>query len=107
MSDHGLPGPVFESRAGFFIVTFYGPGDGLLDLEPEEGVTDLTEIGLNERQIEALRQMVNERRVLVTDEYARLFRISRATAYRDLNDLVLRGLAMRRGRGRSTSYEAG
>jgi len=107
MSDHGLPGPVFESRAGFFIVTFYGPGDELLDLAPEEGVTDLTEMGLNERQIEALRQMVNERRVLVTDEYARLFGISRATAYRDLNNLVVRGLAVQRGRGRSTSYEAG
>ncbi|MGB5933496.1 MAG: helix-turn-helix domain-containing protein [Anaerolineae bacterium] len=107
MRDYGLPEPVFESRAGFFRVTFHGPGDQLLDLVPEEGVMDLREIGLNERQIEALRQMVNERRVLVTDEYSRLFGISRATAYRDLNDLVGRGLVVRRGRGRSTSYEAG
>lgn len=107
MKDHGLPEPVFESVAGFFRVTFFGPGDQLLDLVPEEGVTDLREMGLNDRQIEALRQMVNERRVLVTDEYARLFGISRATAYRDLNDLVLRGLAVRRGRGRNASYEAG
>jgi len=44
----------------FFAVTFYGPGDRILDLIPEEGVTDLRALGLNERQIEALRLMVNE-----------------------------------------------
>ena len=105
MSDHGLPEPVFESRAGFFIVTFFGPGDRLLDLAPEEGVTDLTEIGLNERQIEALRQMVNEGRALTRREYASLFEISRTMAYYDLNDLVQRRLVTRRKRGRSTYYE--
>lgn len=107
MRDHGLAEPVFESRAGFFRVIFFGPGDQLLDLAPEEGVTDLREIGLNKRQIEALRQMINERRGLRTDQYAKLFRTSRATAYRDLNDLVIRGWAVRVGGGRSASYEAG
>lgn len=41
-------------------MTFWGPGDRILDLIPRAGVTDLRELGLNERQIEALRLMVNE-----------------------------------------------
>lgn len=105
MKDHGLPEPEFESLAGFFRVTFYGPGDQLLDLVPEEGVTDLREIGLNERQIEALRQMINEGRTLTLREYRSQFEISRGMAYYDLNDLVQRGLVTRRGRGRGTYYE--
>jgi len=106
MRDHGLAEPVFDLRAGFFRVTFHGPGDQLLDLAPEEGITDLSEIGLNERQIEGLRQMINEARVLTTREYASLFKVSRKMAYLDLNDLVERGLAARRGRGPSTHYRA-
>lgn len=106
MRDHGLAEPVFDSRAGFLRVTFHGPGDQLLDLVPEEGVTDLREIGLNERQIEALRQMINEGRALTTREYASLFKVSRKMAYLDLNDLLERGLATRRGRGPGTHYRA-
>lgn len=30
-------------------MTFHGPGDRILDLIPEEGVTDLRALGLNER----------------------------------------------------------
>lgn len=106
MEDHGLAGPEFESLAGSFRVTFYGPGDQLLDLVPEEGVTDLREMGLNERQIEALRLMINERRVLKTGEYVALFKVSRKMAYLDLNDLMERGLARRGGRGPGTHYRA-
>ena len=31
-------------------MTFYGPGDRILDLVPRAGVVDLRELGLNERQ---------------------------------------------------------
>ncbi len=41
-------------------MTFWGPGDRILDLVPRIGVVDLRGLGLNERQIEALRLMVNE-----------------------------------------------
>jgi len=34
MKDYGLPEPSFEEEAGFFKVTFYGPGDGILELTP-------------------------------------------------------------------------
>ena len=60
MREHGLAEPVFEDLGSFFAVTFYGPGERILDLIPEEGVVDLRELGLNERQIEALQLMVNE-----------------------------------------------
>jgi len=60
MRERGLPEPVFEEIGHTFRVTLHGPGDRILDLIPEEGVTDLRALGLNERQIEALRTMVNE-----------------------------------------------
>ena len=65
-------------------MTFFGPGERILDLIPRAGVTDLRELGLNERQIEALRLMVNEGRELSNKEYREVFGISRPTAARDL-----------------------
>jgi len=38
--EHGLAEPHLEDLDDFFAVTFYGPGDRILDLIPEEGVTD-------------------------------------------------------------------
>lgn len=37
MREHGLAEPVFEELGSFFAVTFYGPGERILDLIPEEG----------------------------------------------------------------------
>jgi ribosomal protein S30 len=84
MREHALAEPVFEELGSFFAVTFYGPGERILYLIPEEGVVDLRELGLNERQIEALRLMANERRELSNKEYRELFSVSRPTAARDL-----------------------
>ena len=69
MKEHGLPEPVFEEIGQTFRVTFYGPGDRILDLIPEEGVTDLRALGLNERQIEALRLTVNKGQELNNADY--------------------------------------
>ena len=88
MREHGLAEPVFEDLGSFFAVTFYGPGERILDLIPEEGVVDLRELGLNERQIEALRLMVNEGQELSNKEYRKMFGVSRQTATRDLRGLV-------------------
>ena len=65
---HGLPEPVFEEIGQTSKVTFQGPGERILDLIPEEGVTDLRELGLNKRQIEVLRLMVNEGRYWDNEE---------------------------------------
>ncbi|MBC8263359.1 MAG: hypothetical protein H8E47_04460 [Anaerolineales bacterium] len=104
MKAHGLPEPVFEEIGQTFKVTFQGPGERILDLIPEEGVTDLRELGLNERQIETLRLMVNEGRVLANRDYRELFGVSNRIAANELKALVRHGLAQQMGRGRSTRY---
>jgi ATP-dependent DNA helicase RecG len=106
MREHGLREPVFEEVGQTFRVTFYGPGEDILDLIPEEGVTDLQELGLNERQVEALRLMVNEGEEMTNRQYREMFDISYRTAARDLNDLVDTDQARQIGKGRSTRYVA-
>jgi len=106
MREHGLAEPHLEELDGFFAVTFYGPGERILDLIPEEGVTDLRAVGLNERQIEALRLMVNEGRELSNTDYRRLFNVSRNTTSRDLQALVETGWVKVTGIGRGTRYRA-
>jgi ATP-dependent DNA helicase RecG len=107
MRAHGLPEPAFEELGHSFRVRFTGPGDRILDLVPEEGVTDLRTAGLNDRQVEALRLMVNEREEMSNERYRSLFDVAARTALRDLEGLVERGLAARRGTRRSTRYVAG
>jgi ATP-dependent DNA helicase RecG len=106
MRAHGLPEPRFEAGPGWFRVTFPGPGEHILDLIPEEGVTDLRSLGLNERQIEALRLMVNEGRELTNKEYRQLFGVTNVTAFRDLSQLVKVGQAKVIGSGRGRKYRA-
>lgn len=88
MKNHGLGDPKFEEKAGFFKVTFYGPGDNILDLVPEEGETDLKALGLNERQVKALALMVNDGKVFTNEDYRDAFQASPRTATRDLTELV-------------------
>jgi ATP-dependent DNA helicase RecG len=106
MRAHGLPEPRFEAGPGWFRVTFPGPGEHILDLIPEEGVTDLHALGLNERQIEALALMVNEGQTMTAGKYAQLFGVDRRTAQRDLGKLVVKGQARRIGQGASTAYQS-
>ncbi len=106
MREHEMEEPAFEEIGEAFRVTFYGPGEDILDLIPEEGVTDLRELGLNERQIEALRLMVNADEEMTNRRYRELFDITYRTAVRDLNELVEKGQARRVGQGRGTRYIA-
>jgi len=105
MREHGLKEPVFEES--FFKVSFYGPGERILDLIPRAGVVDLRELGLNERQIEALRLMVNEGREMTSTLYQEMFGVSRNTASRDLARLVDTGWVKRLGTRRGSRYVAG
>jgi len=104
MREHGLAEPFFEDLGNFFAVTFYGPEERILDLIAEEGVVDLRELGLNERQIEALRLMVNEGMDFTNERYRERFNVSQATAYRDLLQLVEKDLIQDRGRYRDKVY---
>jgi ATP-dependent DNA helicase RecG len=91
MAEHGLAEPHLKDVGDFFAVTLCGPGDRILDLIPEEDVTDLRALGLNERQIEALRLMVNGGKELSNTDYRQLFNVSKNTASRDLQALAKTG----------------
>jgi len=109
MANHGLKPPEFSELGDFFRVTFYGPQDKILDLVPsipEERQTNLKKLGLNERQIEALRMMVNEGKVMTNREYRKLFSVTNKTASTDLNGLVKFEMAKCEGSGRNVRYFA-
>ena len=69
-------------------------------------MTDPRSLGLNERQIEALRLMVNEGKELSNADYRQLFNVSKNTASRDLQALVRTGWVRVEGIGRGTRYRA-
>ena len=106
MRAHGLQEPLFREDGEFFKVTFYGPGEKILELaKPQRGV-DLKEMGLNDRQIEALRLMINEKQIFTNRRYRNVFKVTNKTAATDLNFLVKKGMAQVKGRGRSVEYLA-
>ncbi len=100
---HGLKEPDFAEIAGGFMVTFYAPKD-ILSLIPEKGKVDLDALGLNKRQIEALRLMVNEGEAFTNQKYREKFGISNKTAADDLKGLAKAGQISSEGKGRSTRY---
>ena len=65
--------------------------------------TEASVVGLNPRQIRALEFLLQEPR-LTTALYSQWNQVSRATAQRDLADMLSRGLLERRGVGRGTYY---
>lgn len=109
MKNHGLSSPEFLEEGDSFVAKFYGPGDKILDLVPdipEERQIDLKKIGLNERQIEALRLMVNEKQIINNELYQKIFKVSRRTAVRDLQELVKLKQIKCEGTGKGTKYKA-
>lgn len=106
MRQHGLPEPIFQEIGQTFCVTFTGPGERILDLIPEAGVTDLRPLGLNERQVQALALMVNEGKELTNRQYREMFGVAKNTALRDLDGLVRTGWVRQVVKGRSSGYQA-
>jgi predicted HTH transcriptional regulator len=109
MKAHGLSDPEFSEEGDFFVVKFFGPGDKILDLVPsipEYRQTDLKELGLNERQIEALRLMVNEKAVFSNKTYRDQFKVSNQTFVRDMKLMVELDQIRNIGKGRSLKYLA-
>ena len=109
MEGHGLKPPIFSQPGDFFRVSFYGPGEGILDLVsnvPEERQIDLRKLDLNKRQIEALRLMVNNDKVFTNALYQETFQISRRTALRDLRGLVEVDQVRMLGVGKGAKYKA-
>ncbi len=109
MKAHGLSEPEFSEEGDFFVVKFYGPGDKILDLVssiPEHRQTDLKELGLNDRQIEVLRLMVNEKIAFSNKMYRKHFKVSNQTFVRDMRLMTEIGQIRSIGKGRSLKYLA-
>lgn len=109
MKGRGLVEPEFLEEGDFFVVKFYGPKEKILDLVsgiPEGRKTDLKELGLNERRIEALRLMVNEKKTFSNKEYRQRFKVSNQTYVRDMRTLSKLGFVVSEGRGRGLKYRA-
>lgn len=106
MKEYGLEKPEFEEIDDLFKVTFFGPGEDILEMISDERGQDLREEGLNERQIRVLERMVNEGEEMTNKKYRELFDISKKTANRDLNGLLEKNFIERHGSGRSVYYSA-
>ena len=109
MVEHCLKEPELSEEGDYFVVKFFGPGDKILDLVsdiPDERKTDLKELGLNDRQIYALRLMVNNSKVFTNKIYQDIFKVSRNTASRHLNEMVELNQIQKIGKGRYTKYKA-
>jgi len=108
MRDHGLDNHKLDQRDGYFKVTLPGP-DGNFDrlrtpVDTKVLVPPSIEAQLNERQKQIIVQVQQEGKV--TSGWCRgTFGVTYNTAYRDLSDLVKRGLLVQRGKGRATRYE--
>lgn len=109
MQEHGLKPPAFNLEDETFIVTFYGPGENissLVDNITEKTIDLKEEVKLNDRQIKALKMMINHNKVYTNKSYTEEFQVSRYTASRDLKGLVEKEQAYIIGKGKSTKYKA-
>ena len=93
--EAGLPEPEFRQEGGQFVMTMW-----------RDWLTDevISQVNLNERQLEALAIARREGR-LTNSRYQEVTGASRATAKRDLADLVSKDILVARGAGRGAYYE--
>ena len=63
----------------------------------------LSELGIQERQLDALLYFKNQKSIL-TSEYSKKYNIVDRTARRDLLELVEKGLLIREGEKKSSKY---
>lgn len=109
MKGHGLAEPEFLEEGNFFVVKFHGPGDKILDLVPsipKERQIDLRELGLNGRQIEVLRLMLNEKRTFTIRQYIKTFKITDKTARTDLKELESKDFVEKIGETKGAFFRA-
>lgn len=108
MLNHGLEKPDFNYNSGYFTVTFYGPGEKILDIHPKEAnvvyaIEPAILTLLNDRQKGILRYLLEHGRI-ASEECTKYFNITRDTANRDFKKLIKEGLIEKRGSGRATYY---
>lgn len=96
MTGASLEAPIFEDRRTSFWVRLKGGAAG-------PGLPDISELGLNERQVKALHYLQRHGR-LTNRAYQQEFDVSERTALYDLQGLVEAGLAIPVSSGRGRYY---
>ena len=94
MDDNGMKKLEFRQSGGFFDTIFHGCSEEeLMEVLTTQSTTiNLKELGLNDRQIDALTITVNEGRSFSINVYMEHFDVYKSTAIRNLNKLVNKGL---------------
>lgn len=107
MKDAGLKEPEFFDN-GFFGVKFYGPDGKLIYNKKNKSYNakDLSKYDLNDRQLEAMKMMINQKFVFTYKSYAEHFNLSRATSKRDLDDLVSKDLIKMVKLGKTNNFSS-
>ena len=92
-----LPEPEMKELDGGFIITLFKD-----NLTPEQ----LAKLGLNDRQVKAVL-FVKEKGKITNSEYQMLNEISDRTALRDIEELTEKGILIKEGEKKGTSYKLG
>lgn len=93
LKEHGLPAPEFDASSPHFF-----------RLIIRKSTTDNKLVSnFNMRQVKAIEYLKKNQRI-TSVEYQELTQTSKATAHRDLVDLVKKGQIIKRGSGQSTVY---
>jgi ATP-dependent DNA helicase RecG len=94
-ADAGLPEPEFRGEGERFVTVVW-----------RDWLTNpvMDELGLNDRQKAAMTVLRRDRKI-TNSEYQSVTGTSRATAKRDIEDLVAKGVLVLCGRGRGAHYE--
>lgn len=90
----GLPEPELVEQDGGFMVTLF---------KNKFTVEQLTKLGLNERQVDALLYF-REKGEIVTSEYAQRYNITDRTARRDLVEMIESQIIYKSGNNKSAKY---
>jgi ATP-dependent DNA helicase RecG len=92
-----LPEPEMKELDGGFILTLFKD-----NITPEQ----LTKLGLNDRQVKAVL-FIKEKGKITNSEYQVLNEVSDRTALRDIEELTEKGILIKEGEKKGTSYKLG
>jgi predicted HTH transcriptional regulator len=105
MLNHGLDEPRFEMSDGYFQVILPGPGKDLNRLKvPQQTIDTQTVLESANKRQRAMAANLAEGQELSSRKCQELFGVTRETANRDFEVLLKAGVAVRKGKGRSTVY---
>ena len=80
--------PIFCEGNDSFKVVFKGNCGEITPIENRDNVLNLTELGLNQRQIDILTDIINNNVSMTYDDHIKMFNTSKPTAERDFRKLV-------------------